>query len=101
VASLIGSLAGAIEEVVESRVRQIVAVWRRDLDHLGGGAGAGLPRDARTGMVIPLPRAQRDFRARYLRQLLAETPHLPEAARRAGIPYRTLCDNISKLGLNR
>jgi hypothetical protein len=101
VAELIGELAGAIEDVVETRVRQIVDVWRRDLDHLGGNAGGGLPRDGRTGSLVPLPRAQRDFRARYLRQLLAETPHLPEAARRAGIPYRTLCDNISKLGLNR
>jgi hypothetical protein len=56
-------------------------------------------RNARTGSMIPLPQAEREFRTRYLRTLLAETQNRQEAARQAGVPYRTLCDMILKVGL--
>jgi molybdenum-dependent DNA-binding transcriptional regulator ModE len=46
---------------------------------------------------MPLPRAEREFRVAYLRTLLAEVPNRREAARRAGVPYRTLCDMVRKL----
>jgi DNA-binding NtrC family response regulator len=48
---------------------------------------------------IPLPVAEQRFREAFLRQLLAETPNREIAARIAGIPYRTLCAMLQKLGL--
>jgi hypothetical protein len=56
-------------------------------------AGAGtLPR-------LPLPTAEMRFRENYLRSLLAQSGSRQEAARRAGVPYRTMCEMIRKLGI--
>jgi hypothetical protein len=48
---------------------------------------------------IALPEAERRYRETYVRSLLAETGSRREAARRAGIPYTTLCEIIRKLGI--
>jgi len=64
----------------------------------GHSARAALP--LRGQPLVPLPRAERDFRVSYLRALLAEAPNRREAARRAGVPYRTLCDMVRKLRID-
>jgi hypothetical protein len=48
---------------------------------------------------MPLTVAEQRFREAFLRQLLAEAPNRDAAARIAGIPYRTLCAMLQKLGL--
>ena len=49
---------------------------------------------------VPLRVAESQFREVYLRRLLADTGSRREAARRAGVPYRTLCEIITKLGIS-
>jgi molybdenum-dependent DNA-binding transcriptional regulator ModE len=39
------------------------------------------------------------FRESYIRFLLGESGSRQEAARRAGVPYRTMCEMIRKLGI--
>ena len=51
------------------------------------------------GGRITLPEAERRYRETYIRSLLAETGNRREAARRAGVPYTTLCEIIRKLGI--
>jgi len=48
---------------------------------------------------LPLLEAERRFREQYLLSMLAETGCRSETARRAGVPYRTLCQMITKLGI--
>jgi hypothetical protein len=43
--------------------------------------------------------AEQAFRELYLQALLEATPSRAEAARRAKVPYRTLCNMIAKLQL--
>jgi DNA-binding NarL/FixJ family response regulator len=48
---------------------------------------------------IPLPTAEMQFRESYIRHLLTQSGGRQEAARRAGVPYRTMCEMIRKLGI--
>src|SRR5262245_4624492 len=48
---------------------------------------------------LPLPTAEMQFRERYIRFLLGQSGSRQEAARRAGVPYRTMCEMIRKLGI--
>jgi hypothetical protein len=48
---------------------------------------------------VPLPVAEMRFRESYLRYLLSQSGSRQEAARRAGVPYRTMCEMIRKLGI--
>jgi len=48
---------------------------------------------------LPLPTAEMRFRESYIRCLLTQTGSRQEAARRAGVPYRTMCEMIRKLGI--
>ena len=48
---------------------------------------------------LPLPTAEMQFRESYIRFLLGESGSRQEAARRAGVPYRTMCEMIRKLGI--
>ena len=48
---------------------------------------------------MPLPTAEMQFRESYIRFLLTESGSRQEAARRAGVPYRTMCEMIRKLGI--
>ena len=48
---------------------------------------------------LPLPTAEMQFRESYIRFLLSESGSRQEAARRAGVPYRTMCEMIRKLGI--
>lgn len=50
--------------------------------------------------IVPLPVAEQRFREAFLRQLLSRNPNRESAARIAGIPYRTLCDILQRLGLS-
>jgi hypothetical protein len=47
----------------------------------------------------PLPTAEMQFRETYIRCLLSQSGSRQEAARRAGVPYRTMCEMIRKLGI--
>lgn len=47
----------------------------------------------------PLPAAEMQFRETYIRYLLSQSGSRQEAARRAGVPYRTMCEMIRKLGI--
>ena len=59
-----------------------------------------LEQDSRFPRGRPsLPEAERRYRETYIRSLLAETGNRREAARRAGVPYTTLCEIIRKLGI--
>jgi DNA-binding NtrC family response regulator len=49
---------------------------------------------------ITLLEGERRYRETYVRTLLAETGNRRETARRAGVPYTTLCDMMRKLGIN-
>ena len=46
---------------------------------------------------LPLPTAEMQFRESYIRFLLGESGSRQEAAKRAGVPYRTMCEMIRKL----
>jgi len=48
---------------------------------------------------MPLPLAENLFREAYIRRVLAETGNRRKAAEVAGIPYRTFCDILKKLGI--
>lgn len=48
---------------------------------------------------VPLPTAEMRFRESYIRCLLTQSGSRQEAARRAGVPYRTMCEMIRKLGI--
>jgi len=48
---------------------------------------------------LPLPTAEMRFRESYIRFLLGESGSRQEAAKRAGVPYRTMCEMIRKLGI--
>jgi DNA-binding NarL/FixJ family response regulator len=48
---------------------------------------------------LPLPTAEMQFRESYIRFLLAESGSRQEAAKRAGVPYRTMCEMIRKLDI--
>jgi len=48
---------------------------------------------------LPLPTAEMQFRESYIRFLLGESGSRQEAAKRAGVPYRTMCEMIRKLGI--
>jgi DNA-binding NarL/FixJ family response regulator len=52
-----------------------------------------------TSVRLPLPTAEMQFRESYIRFLLTESGSRQEAARRAGVPYRTMCEMIRKLGI--
>jgi hypothetical protein len=54
----------------------------------------------RSSLAQPLPNAEMQFRETYIRYLLAQTGSRQEAARRAGVPYRTMCEMIRKLGID-
>jgi DNA-binding NarL/FixJ family response regulator len=49
---------------------------------------------------MPLPTAEMQFRESYIRCLLSQSGSRQEAARRAGVPYRTMCEMIRKLGIS-
>jgi DNA-binding NarL/FixJ family response regulator len=48
---------------------------------------------------MPLPTAEMHFRESYIRCLLTRSGSRQEAAREAGVPYRTMCEMIRKLGI--
>jgi len=48
---------------------------------------------------MPLPTAEMQFCESYIRFLLAQSGSRQEAAKRAGVPYRTMCEMIRKLGI--
>jgi DNA-binding NarL/FixJ family response regulator len=52
------------------------------------------------GARLPLPTAEMRFRESYIRCLLTQSGSRQEAARRAGVPYRTMCEMIRKLGIS-
>ena len=81
-------------------------VFRQAPWHAGSAASPSGPpassppvADAARGLLPPLRVAETRFREAYLRSLLAEAGGRSEAARRAGVPYRTLCAMLQKLGL--
>src|SRR6185437_12338451 len=47
-----------------------------------------------------LATAEMRFRESYIRCLLTQSGSRQEAARRAGVPYRTMCEMIRKLGIS-
>ncbi len=55
--------------------------------------------DSPTAPRLPLPTAEMRFRESYIRCLLTQSGSRQEAARRAGVPYRTMCEMIRKLGI--
>lgn len=55
--------------------------------------------DAATASRLALPTAEMRFRESYIRCLLTQSGSRQEAARRAGVPYRTMCEMIRKLGI--
>lgn len=59
----------------------------------------GLEIDAASTSRLPLPTAEMRFRESYIRCLLTQSGSRQEAARRAGVPYRTMCEMIRKLGI--
>ena len=72
----------------------------------GGGVRGGRAASADAGgrssdgpARLPLPTAEMQFRESYIRFLLGESGSRQEAARRAGVPYRTMCEMIRKLGI--
>jgi DNA-binding NarL/FixJ family response regulator len=58
-----------------------------------------LAASGETAARLPLPTAEMQFRESYIRFLLTECGSRQEAARRAGVPYRTMCEMIRKLGI--
>jgi hypothetical protein len=76
------------------------APWQAASSASSGGTAASLPAaSAGRALLPPLRVAETRFREAYLRSLLAESGGRSEAARRAGVPYRTLCAMLQKLGL--
>ena len=66
----------------------------------GGGAAAADAGGRHRGPArLPLPTAEMQFRESYIRFLLGESGSRQEAAKRAGVPYRTMCEMIRKLGI--
>ena len=67
-------------------------------------AGAPEPPTLTTSALdaarLPLPTAEMRFRESYIRCLLTQSGSRQEAARRAGVPYRTMCEMIRKLGIS-
>jgi len=114
ITELVDRLTTDIENSIAARARALVSSWPQQsaaADNVsrrfsmsarpsvaGHSARAALP--LRGQPLVPLPRAERDFRVSYLRALLAEAPNRREAARRAGVPYRTLCDMVRKLRID-
>ena len=104
VGELIDRLTGEIETSIDSRARALISAWSSNGVHTKtsrltvSAPAAARPYVATEARpLIPLPRAERDFRVSYLRALLAQAPNRREAAKRAGVPYRTLCDMVRKL----
>jgi hypothetical protein len=66
-----------------------------------GAALAPISASALRGQeLLPLPTAEARFREMYLRQLvLLEGGNRHAVARRAGVPYRTICHILHKLGI--
>jgi DNA-binding NarL/FixJ family response regulator len=58
-----------------------------------------LPRCPPNAAQLRLPVAEMQFRESYIRCLLTQGGSRQEAARRAGVPYRTMCEMIRKLGI--
>ena len=58
-----------------------------------------LGADSPSAPRLPLPTAEMRFRESYIRCLLTQSGSRQEAARRAGVPYRTMCEMIRKLGI--
>ena len=58
-----------------------------------------LGSDSPTAPRLPLPTAEMRYRESYIRCLLTQSGSRQEAARRAGVPYRTMCEMIRKLGI--
>ena len=107
IGELIDRLTGEIETSIDARALALVSSWTehgvsaRSISTMArsrvANRSARAPNALAPRPMIPLPRAERDFRVSYLRALLAEVPNRREAARRAGVPYRTLCDMVRKL----
>ena len=108
--------AGAVLGITRIVPAQSMAAW---LAHAGGllARGAYLRRLAAATVAIapepprletsaldatrlPLPTAEMRFRESYIRCLLTQSGSRQEAARRAGVPYRTMCEMIRKLGIS-
>jgi DNA-binding NtrC family response regulator len=89
------TLARLLAPLAESvRLRRRLDEVERWLDDV-----AREPNDRAHPQRISLPEAERRYRETYVRSLLAETGNRREAARRAGVPYTTLCEIIRKLGI--
>jgi DNA-binding NarL/FixJ family response regulator len=58
-----------------------------------------LATDSPAASRLPLPTAEMRFRESYIRCLLTQSGSRQEAAKRAGVPYRTMCEMIRKLGI--
>jgi DNA-binding NarL/FixJ family response regulator len=108
--------AAAVLGITRIVPAQSMAAW---LAHAGGllARGAYLRRMAAATIAIapepptlassaldaarlPLPTAEMRFRESYIRCLLTQSGSRQEAARRAGVPYRTMCEMIRKLGIS-
>jgi DNA-binding NarL/FixJ family response regulator len=76
------------------------------LRRIAAAALAAVPRPPTLSLstersnALPLPTAEMQFRESYIRYLLAESGSRQEAARRAGVPYRTMCEMIRKLDIS-
>jgi DNA-binding NtrC family response regulator len=90
---VLGRLLVPLAELVRLRRRaeHLEELLRRVPVACAGSSGCGL---------ITLPEGERRYRETYVRALLAETGNRREAARRAGVPYTTLCDMMRKLGID-
>ena len=83
-----------------ARARRVPAASRGGVR--GGRAASADPGGRHRGPArLPLPTAEMQFRESYIRFLLGESGSRQEAAKRAGVPYRTMCEMIRKLGIGR
>jgi len=59
-----------------------------------------IPRFDSPSSTLPLATAEQRFREAYLRRLLVPGATREAVARAAGVPYRTLCQMLRKLGID-
>jgi hypothetical protein len=92
---LVEWVAGAARFLVQrARARRLLLEAERNIPEL---PPIGAPRSP---APLPLARAEQLFREAYLRRLLAPGATREAVAQAAGVPYRTLCQMIRKLGID-
>lgn len=93
-AALVGWLRCALPHLVlEARGKRMVNGAKRKIPSIPNWSEVG------DGRPMPLPEAETQFRETYVRRVLAENGSRRQAARAAGVPYRTFCDILRKLGI--